>query len=391
MRWLIANVTVYGEVPVNVNAGELSVKDASRHEQKIKMNIESVGSPSIFDTGRFPDVLNKITGGASLEEAEAYAVMSWVLSGSASPSQIAALLIALKSKGETVEEMSGFVLAMLDVAERVNPGYTVLDTCGTGGDGLGTINISTIVAFIAAGAGAKVCKHGGRSASSLTGSADLLEELGVTIDLGAEGVSKCIDEVGMGFCFAPVFHPAMRYAAPVRKELGIPTVFNLLGPLANPALHVRQLVGVPSPDVLQKVGQVLSRKGCERAMVVHGDDGMDELSLCASSTVLEITDGGEITHFELYPPDYGFKLVSPEEIKGGTAKENAEITLSILAGEKGHYRDSVVLNASAALMVADLVDSFEDGIEMAISVLDNGDAQRVLDGLVSLSTRLAST
>ena len=186
---------------MNANAGELSVKDASRHEQKIKMNIESVGSPSIFDTGRFPDVLNKITGGADLEEAEAYAVMSWVLSGSASPSQIAALLIALKSKGETVEEMSGFVLAMLDVAERVNPGYTVLDTCGTGGDGLGTINISTIVAFIAAGAGAKVCKHGGRSASSLTGSADLLEELGVTIDLGAEGVSKCIDEVGMGFLF----------------------------------------------------------------------------------------------------------------------------------------------------------------------------------------------
>jgi anthranilate phosphoribosyltransferase len=300
------------------------------------------------------------------------------------------LLIALKSKGETVEEMSGFVLAMLDVAERVDPGYTVLDTCGTGGDGLRTINISTIAAFIAAGAGAKVCKHGGRSASSLTGSADLLEELGVTIDLGAEGVSKCIDEVGMGFCFAPVFHPAMRYAAPVRRELGIPTVFNLLGPLANPALRVRQLVGVPSLDVLQKVGQVLSRKGCERAMIVHGDDGMDELSLCAPSTVLEITDGGEITHFELYPPDYGFKLVSPEAIKGGTARENADIALSILAGEKGHYRDSVVLNASAALMVAGLVDSFEDGIELAIGVLDNGDAQRVLDRLVDLSTRLAS-
>ncbi len=354
------------------------------------MSINLANSHSTFDAGHLPDVLNRITGGADLQEAEAYAVMSWILSGSASPSQIAALLIALKSKGEAVEEMSGFVLAMLDVAERIDPGYTVLDTCGTGGDGLGTINISTTVAFVAAGAGAKVCKHGGRSASSLTGSADLLEELGVIIDLGAEGVSKCIDEVGMGFCFAPVFHPAMRYAAPVRRELGVPTVFNLLGPLANPALQVRQLVGVPSLDILQKVGQVLSRKGCERAIVVHGDDGMDELSLCAPSTVLEITEGGDIAHFEFYPPDYGFKLVPPEAIKGGTARENADIVLSVLAGEKSYYRDSIVLNASAALMVSGLVDSFEDGIELAVSALDNGNAQRVLEGLIDLSTRLAS-
>ncbi|MHB8262312.1 MAG: anthranilate phosphoribosyltransferase [Acidimicrobiales bacterium] len=338
-----------------------------------------------FEPASWPGMLAKLLKGIDLEEREARELMGWVLAGYATPAQIGALLVALKSKGESAGEMYGFVQAMLDVAERVDPGYTVLDTCGTGGDGTGTINISTIAAFVAAGAGAKVCKHGGRAASSQAGSADLLEELGVVIDLDAAGVAKCIDGAGMGFCFAPTFHPAMRHAAPVRRELGVPTVFNLLGPLANPAIDVRQVVGVPAMETMQKMGQVLSRKGCERAMVVRGDDGMDELSLCARSTVLEITEGGEIAHFEIYPADFGFELVPPEAISGGDVKRNAEIALSVLAGEKSAYRDVVVLNAAAATVVAGLVASFEEGIELSSAVLDEGRARSVLDDLVRLS------
>ncbi len=350
----------------------------------------SEGGLGKFESADWPGVLAKLLKGIDLEEREARELMGWILAGKAAPAQIGALLIALKSKGESAEEMYGFVQAMLDVAERVDPGYTVLDTCGTGGDGTGTINISTIAAFVAAGAGAKVCKHGGRAASSQAGSADLLEELGVVIDLDAAGVGRCIDETGMGFCFAPAFHPAMRHAAPVRRELGVPTVFNLLGPLANPAVDVRQVLGVPAMETLQKIGQVLSRKGCDRAMVVRGDDGMDELSLCAPSTVLEITAGGEITHFELYPSDFGLELVPPEAIKGGDVKRNAEVALSVLSGEKSAYRDVVVLNAAAAIVVAGLAASFEEGIELSSAVLDEGRAQSVLDSLVRLSRQIAA-
>jgi len=384
---LIASAMEYGAVLRNGNAGGLSARDVSRHEQPMPVKGDSSGD---FGPADWPGVLGKLLKGIDLEEWEARELMGWVLAGSATPAQIGALLVALKTKGESAGEMYGFVQAMLDVAERVDPGYTVLDTCGTGGDGTGTINISTIAAFVAAGAGVKICKHGGRAASSQAGSADLLEELGVVIDLDAAGVAKCIDGAGMGVCFAPTFHPAMRHAAPVRRELGVPTVFNLLGPLANPAIDVRQVLGVSAMETLQKIGQVLSRKGCERAMVVRGDDGMDELSLCAPSTVLEITEGGEITHFEFYPTDFGFELVQPEAIRGGDVKRNAEIALSVLAGEKGAYRDVVVLNAAAATLVAGVVASFEEGIELSSAVLDEGRAQGVLDDLVRLSHQIAA-
>ncbi len=299
--------------------------------------------------------------------------------------RIAALLTGLKAKGETVEEMAGFLEAMLSVAERVDPGGVVIDTCGTGGDGLGTFNVSTLAALVVAGAGAKVCKHGGRAASSLTGSADLLEALGVVIDLGAPGVERCIENAGIGFCFAPRFHPAMRHAAAVRRELGVSTVFNMLGPLANPAREVCQVLGVPNSPAAEKMVRVLAARGCRRAMVVTGDDGMDEISLSAPTRILELSEDGRQRAWTLVPEDYGFAVAGAASVAGGDVSRNVAIAGEVLSGGHGPARDIVVLNAAAATVVSGLCATFSEGVEAAQGSIDEGAAARALDGLVAAS------
>ncbi len=244
-----------------------------------------------FDAlGRWPGVLGRLLAGGDLAGEEARAVFGEILRGDATPAQIAAFVTALRMKGETIDEMAGFVRAMLEHAEPLGVPGDLVDTCGTGGDRSSSINVSTIAAFVAAGAGARVCKHGGRAATSIAGSADVLEALGVVIDLGPEGVRRCIDEAGMGFCFAPRFHPAMRFAVPVRRELGVPTVFNFLGPLANPGRARFQVVGVSDPAMVDKMIGVLAMNGSRRAMVVHGADNLDELSTTGPTTVVELLD-----------------------------------------------------------------------------------------------------
>jgi len=337
------------------------------------------------DIGAWPGVLGWLFAGRDLSEDLAFAVLGQILDGDASHSQIAAFVAALRVKGETVDEMSGFVRMMLDRAEPLAVEGDLVDTCGTGGDGTGSINVSTIAALIVAGAGARVCKHGGRAASSQTGSADVLEALGVVIDLGPDGVRRCIEEVGMGFCFAPRFHPAMRHASPVRRELGVPTIFNFLGPLANPARACYQVIGVSEPDMALKMLGVMAANGCRRAMVVHGADGLDELSTTGLSRVHELTSDGTILHGVVDPEALGFPKASIEDLRGGDAVRNAEAVRRVLAGVSGPHRDISVLNAAAGLMVVGLAPDLEGGIELANAVIDDGRALAVLDGLVRVS------
>jgi anthranilate phosphoribosyltransferase len=281
--------------------------------------------------------------------------------------------------------MTGMVRAMLAHAEPLSVAGDPVDTCGTGGDRSRSINVSTIAALVVAGAGARVCKHGGRAATSAAGSADVLEALGVVIDLGPAGVTRCIDEVGMGFCFAPRFHPAMRFAAPVRRELGVPTVFNFLGPLANPARVCRQVVGVSDPAMGEKMLRVLEANGCQRAMVVHGADALDELSTTGPSWVLELDASGDIRRHQVDAAQFGLAPATLEELRGGDAAFNAEVVRRVLAGQAGPHRDIAVLNAAAGLVVAGLVDGLGAGVERAGAVIDQGAAQHVLEGLVRTS------
>jgi anthranilate phosphoribosyltransferase len=318
--------------------------------------------------------------------------MSEILAGNAGAAQIAAFAVALRIKGETVEEMAAFVSAMLGFAEAVplDPlvASTVIDTCGTGGDRSGTINVSTIAAFVAAGAGAKVCKHGGRAATSRAGSADVLEALGVVIDLGPDGVARCVEDAGMGFCFAPRFHPAMRHAIPVRRELGVPTVFNFLGPLANPARVQRQVIGVSDPRMAAKALGVLQANGATHAMVVYGHDGLDELTTVGTSAVHELRDGS-VSSYEVSAAALGLGPAVLEDLVGGDAAVNAERVREVLAGKSGPHRDIVVLNAAAALVVAGLASGFEEGVAEACASIDSGRAAAVLDGLVRVSRSFA--
>ncbi|HEX8581242.1 MAG TPA: anthranilate phosphoribosyltransferase, partial [Acidimicrobiales bacterium] len=261
----------------------------------------------------------------------------------------------------------------------------LVDTCGTGGDRSRTINVSTIAALVVAGAGGRVCKHGNRAASSACGSADLLEALGVAIDLGPAGVARCIDEVGIGFCFAPRFHPAMRHAGPARRELGVPTVFNFLGPMANPARVRRQVLGVSDPSMAERMAQVLGANGAERALVVYGHDGLDELTTTTTSTVLELRDGGLRTYV-VDPVELGLAPADPAELKGGDAATNASLARAVLGGEPGPRRDVVLLNAAAGLVAAGLADDLVDGLVLAASSIDEGRAAATLDRLVDIST-----
>ena len=347
--------------------------------------------PSFESLGSWPGVLSTLLSGTSLTTDQAETVLDEVWSGGATPAQVAALLIALRAKGESVEEMTGFVRTMVSHALPLGlpDGIDVIDTCGTGGDRLRSINVSTIAALVVAATGAKVCKHGGRASSSAVGAADVLEALGVVADLGPNGVARCIDEVGMGFCFAPRFHPAMRYAAPVRRELGIPTVFNYLGPLANPGRARYQVVGVSNPAMADKMLGVLAANGARRAMIVYGDDGLDELSTTGPSTVHElvaVADGRyETTRYRVDPADLGFARAAIEDLRGGDADFNAEAIRRVIAGDASPHRDIAVLNAAAALTVIGRSADLASGVSLASAVIDDGRATRVLDALVRVS------
>ena len=348
---------------------------------------------TLEELGGWPSVLGPLSAGDSLTAAQARAAMAEILAGDATPAQIAAFAVALRIKGETVDEMSGLVSAMLDFADPVplsaDTAAAVIDTCGTGGDRSGSINVSTIAAFVAAGAGARVCKHGNRAASSKAGSADVLEALGVVIDLGPEAVARCVEEARMGFCFAARFHAALRHAVPVRRELGIPTVFNFLGPLANPARVRRQVVGVSDPRMAEKVLGVLQANGAHHALVVYGHDGLDELTTADTSTVHELRDG-DVRTYVVDPVELGLGGATRTDLLGGDAATNAAVARSVLDGNRGPHRDIVVLNAAAALVAAGTSDDLVDGIASAEASIDGGHAAAVLDALVRVSGAAAA-
>jgi anthranilate phosphoribosyltransferase len=322
----------------------------------------------------------------SLTENEAAAVMEEIMSGKATDAQLAAFLTALRIKGETAEEIAGMARVMRDKAVQVKVEGPLLDVVGTGGDGLNTFNISTAAAFVAAGAGIKVAKHGNRAASSLSGSADVLEKLGIKIDLNAEQVQRCVQEVGIGFMYAQVFHPAMKYAGGTRKEIGIRTVFNILGPLTNPAHAENQLTGVPSVELGHKMISALIRLGSKHAVVVHGENGMDELSTTCESFLWEAKNGQLSTNQQrIIPEEYGLRRASAAEIKGGTAEENARAVRMVLTGESGPKRDIVVLNAAAALMAGNRVENLHQGVLLAMETIDSGHALKKLDDFIEFS------
>ncbi|MDQ3569484.1 MAG: anthranilate phosphoribosyltransferase [Actinomycetota bacterium] len=345
---------------------------------------------SLSELGGWPAILSRLIRGQDLASAEASAALSEILTGAATSAQIAAFATALHMKGETVGEMTGLVRTMLAHAERVPvpAGLDIVDTCGTGGDRSRSVNVSTMAALVVAGGGAPVCKHGNRAMSSSSGSADVLEALGVVIDLGPEAVVHCMEEAGMGFCFAPRFHPALRHAGPTRRELGVATVFNFLGPLANPARPRRQVVGVSDPAMAHTMLGVLEANGATRAMVVYGHDGLDELTTTTTSTILEAVDGAVRT-VAVEPRDHGLAPASPEDLLGGDAATNADLTRRMLDGEKGPRRDVVLLNAAAGLMTAGLVTDLPEGLGAAERSVDDGKAGEVLERLVTTSREVA--
>jgi anthranilate phosphoribosyltransferase len=335
------------------------------------------------------EAIAKLVEGQHLTEAEAQAAMSQIMDGEATPAQIGAFLAAMCLKGETVAELVGCAGAMRASAVKVVCQHSdLVDTCGTGGDGVGTFNVSTTVALMAAGAGLTVAKHGNRSVSSRCGSADLLEALGVSLDLGPEEIARCIDTVGIGFLFAPRLHPAMKHAIAPRRELGIRTIFNLLGPLTNPASASIQLLGVYSPDLTEPLAQVLRTLGTKQALVVHGHGGLDELSTTGVNKVTRLNDG-EISTFYLDPASLGLPLARLDELKGGSVEENVYITMGLLRGEEGPRRDIVLLNAAAILVAAGKAADFPSGLALARESLDSGQALKKLEQLIRLSQRLA--
>jgi len=339
------------------------------------------------DIGGWPGILGRLMAGEDLDAAEAACALDQVLAGDTTDAQIAAFVAALRTKGETVEEMAGLVRAMLARAEPLSIPGDLVDTCGTGGDRSGSINVSTAAAFVVAGAGARVCKHGGRAASSRAGSADVLEALGVAFDLGPAGVARCVEQVGMGFCFAPRFHPAMRFVIPVRRELGVATVFNFLGPLANPARARHQVVGVGDPAMAEKMVGVLVANGCRRAWVVHGDDGLDELTTTGTSTVYEVDADAQSTvrRLTVDAESLGLPRAGAADLLGGDAATNADAVRRVLDGAPGPHRDIVVLNAGAGLVVAGVAADLAEGVARAAASIDEGRARGVLDGLVAAS------
>jgi anthranilate phosphoribosyltransferase len=336
------------------------------------------------------DALARLLHREELPPELARECLTTILSGEASDAQIAGFAVALRAKGETPAELAALVATLLEFAERVeveDPSH-LIDTCGTGGDRAGTVNVSTMAALVAAGAGARVAKHGNRAASSQCGSADVLESLGVVIDLSPAGVARCLDDVGIGFCFAQKFHPALRFAGPVRRELAVPTTFNYLGPLANPAGVARQSVGVSDPAMAERIIGALAALGKTRALVYYGHDGLDELTTTTTSTVYELVNG-EIRSFELDPTALGFAWANAADLAGGDAATNAAIVQRVVGGERGPIRDIVLLNAAAALVVADLASDMTAGVELAVEVVDDGRAAACLDRFIVASRAAA--
>jgi len=332
----------------------------------------------------WPHALSTLLSGDSLGEGAAAAAMTEIMEGAATPSQIAGFVVALRSKGETTDEIVGLVKTMRAYAEKVPVDGDLLDTCGTGGDRSGTFNVSTAAAFVCAGAGARVAKHGNRAASSRCGSADVLEALGVRIDLPPEGVAECIQSAGLGFCFAPLFHPAMRHAGMTRRELGVPTVFNFLGPLTNPAGATFQALGVSDPNMILKMVETLRRLGSKHVVAFHGDRGLDELSTSGPSQVVELLDG-DIRRWTLDPAEHGIPPTDPSALAGGDAEENARAIVDVLEGAAGPQRDIVILNAAAGLLACGAAPDVDSGLAGAGEAIDSGAARRALGGLVEAS------
>jgi len=330
------------------------------------------------------EAIEQLLQGTALNREQARTVMDQVMAGEATSAQIAGLLIALRARGETVEEMTGFVESMRAHATPLEVPPGSIDTCGTGGDRAGTFNISTAAALVAAGAGIPVAKHGNRAASSRCGSADVLEALGVDITLDADGVRRCIEVAGMGFCFAPTFHPAMRHAGPARRELAVRTVFNVLGPLANPGRVKKQALGVGAPSLAPLMIRVLKDLGHERALVFYGEDGLDELTTTGPSRVFQLRNG-KVDDFELDPKDLGLGRARADELKGGTPAENAALLRQVLNGDTGPRRDVVLLNAAAAILAAGRAEDWPQAMDVARESLDSGRAAQVLSRLIETS------
>ncbi len=328
-----------------------------------------------------------VVSGQSLTMEEASSVMREIMEGEATPAQLGAFLTALALKGETTQEIAGMARVMREMALRVEVDGELVDTVGTGGDGKNTFNISTATAFIAAGAGLKVAKHGNRAASGSCGSADVLEALGVQIELSPVAVAQCINEVGVGFMFAPAFHPAMRHAGPVRREIGIRTVFNILGPLTNPAGAQTQLLGVAFPELGGIMAEVLGLLGSHHAMIVHGAGGLDEISLSGDTSVWEVR-GGQVEEWTLRVEDTGLPETPIEAIRGGSKEENAATMRRLFQGEQGAVRDMVLLNSAGVLMVGDKAETIRQGVEMSVGIIDSGAALAKLDQMVEVTQRL---
>jgi anthranilate phosphoribosyltransferase len=346
------------------------------------------------------EAINKVVDRIDLDENEMIQVMDEIMSGEATPAQIAAFITALRMKGETVDEIVGAAKVMRKKANKIPvegvdvdldrddiniDRETILDTCGTGGDGTMTFNVSTATAFVVAGGGVKVAKHGNRSVSSLCGSADVLQELGVNVEASPEIVAKCIKKVGIGFMFAPVFHGAMKYAIGPRREIGIRTIFNILGPLTNPASAKYQLLGVYKEDLCEVLANVLLRLGTKRAMVVHGADGIDEISVTRDTMVSEVKDG-KVKNYNINPTHFGLKIYDFKDLKGGNAEENARIVRDILSGkEKGAKKVIVQMNAGAAFYISGTAKTLREGIELAGKIIDSGKAMKKLEELAAAS------
>lgn len=329
------------------------------------------------------EILNKLLNKADLTFDEAKKVMDSIMGGNLTPAQIAGILVALRMKKESIDEISGMAYSMREHASSINPKGETVDIVGTGGDLSHSYNISTTAAIITASCGATVAKHGNRSVSSKCGSADVLEELGVNLDLTPEQVEDTINKVGIGFMFAPKFHGAMKHAIVPRKELGVRTVFNILGPLTNPASATYEVLGVFDPEMTETMAHVLKSLGLKHALVVHGEGGLDELSIIGNTKITELTNSGEIKTYTFDPTEYGFKTATLNDIKGGDAKENAQIILSILNGEEqGAKRNISIINSAAALIAADKARDFQSAIKIVEDAIDSGKAKMKLDQLI---------
>jgi len=332
----------------------------------------------------FKALIAKVATGASLTREEAASAFDRMMSGEATPSQMGGLLMGLRVRGETVDEITGAVTTMRAKMLAVKAPKDAVDVVGTGGDASGSYNISTCASFIVAGAGVPVAKHGNRALSSKSGAADVLQALGVKIDLDTQQVGRCIRDAGIGFMFAPAHHPAMKNVGPTRVELGTRTIFNLLGPLSNPASVKRQMIGTFSKHWIEPMAQVLKNLGSECVWVVHGSDGLDEITTSGPTSVAELK-GGKIRTFEVSPEDAGLPRVSPEALKGGDAEQNAKALLDVLKGKKGAFRDVSILNAAAALIVAGKAKDLKDGAVLAAKAIDSGEAEGSLDRLIAVS------